>query len=128
MAETTYHRARFLRATAEVSLQLDMRVLESAVAGRFHDMRGLRQRFPAEYDPDDYAAGQSLARRVRAGGSDGIAFESVRHLGGECVAVYRPRLVSGCRETRTLTYVWDGTTISEVYEKKPFRRPRRRPK
>ena len=128
VAETTYHRARFLRATAEISLQLDMRVLESAVAGRFHDMRGLRQRFPAEYDPDDYAAGQSLARRVRAGGSDGIAFESVRRPGGECVAVYRPRLVSGCRETRTLTYVWDGTTISEVYEKKPFRRPRRRPK
>ena len=126
VAETTYHRARFLRATAEAPTQLDMRVLESAVIGRFHDLRGLRELFPAEYHPDDYAAGQSLARRLRAVGSEGIAFESVRHTGGECVAVYRPRLVIGCHETRTLTYVWDGSAITGVYEKKPFGRRSRR--
>lgn len=120
VAETRYHRARFLGATAEPPTELDMRVLEARVAGEFHDLRGLRELFSAEYDPDDYAAGQALARRVRAIASGGIAFESVRHPAGECVAVHRPRLVTGCRETRTLTYVWDGRTITWVYEKKPF--------
>lgn len=126
VAETSYHRARFLAATREPPTQLDMRVLEAEIAAGLHDLRGLRERFPAVYDPGDYAAGQALARRLHARGSDGVAFESVRHAGGECVAIYRPRLVTRCRESRTLTYIWDGAAISGVYEKKPFRaRPRR---
>ena len=121
VAETSYHRARFLSATAEPPLQLDMRVLEAELAGEFHDLRGLRAQWLAVYEPADYSAGQALARRLRAGGADGVAFESVRHAGGECAAVFRPRLVLRCRETRTLTYIWDGQSISGVYEKKPFR-------
>jgi RES domain-containing protein len=120
VAETCYHRARFLAATEEPPLQLDMRVLEAAVAGELHDLRGQSAAWPGVYDPADYGAGQALARRLRARGSDGVAFDSVRHPGGECVALYRPRLVSGCRQTRTLTYVWDGHGIAGVYEKRPF--------
>ena len=121
VAETSYHRARFLRATAEPPLQLDMRVLEARLAGDFHDLRGLRGEWPGVYDPGDYSAGQSLARRLRAGGAEGVAFDSVRHDGGECAAVFRPRLLARCRETRTLTYIWDGERIAGVYEKKAFR-------
>ncbi len=127
VAETCYHRARFLRATAEPPLQLDMRVLEARLAGEFHDLRGLRREWPAVYDPEDYGAGQALARRLRAAGADGVVFESVRHAGGECAAAFRPRLLARCRETRTLTYMWDGEKIAGVYEKRPFPgRPRRR--
>ncbi|HEX9106300.1 MAG TPA: RES family NAD+ phosphorylase [Longimicrobiales bacterium] len=120
--ETRYHRARFLRATAEPPLELDMRVLEARLAGEYHDLRGLQEQWPAVYDPADYSAGQALARRLRAAGSDGVAYDSVRQSGGECAAVFRPRLLTRCRESRTLTYIWDGEKISGVYEKKPFRR------
>jgi len=121
VSETRYHRARFLRLTAEPPLELDMRVLEARLAGEYHDLRGLAADWPGVYDPDDYAAGQALARRLRAAGADGIAYDSVRHVGGECAAAFRPRLLSRCRESRTLTYVWDGETIITVYEKKAFR-------
>lgn len=72
----------------------------------------------AVHDPDDYAAGQVLARALRAGGSNGIVYDSVRHAGGACVGVFRPPLLSSPRQERHLCYVWDGTAISTVYEKR----------
>ncbi len=128
VAETRYHRARVLRATGEPPMELDMRVLEARLAGSFHDLRDLQGQFPAVYAPEDYSAGQALARRLRAAGADGAVFDSVRDAGGECAAAFRPRLLARCRETRTLTYIWDGEKISGVYEKKPFppARPRRK--
>ena len=50
-------------------------------------------------------------------GSNGIVYESVRHEGGECAAVCRPRLLSNCRQERHLCYVWDRVRIETVYEK-----------
>jgi RES domain-containing protein len=121
VAETIYHRARFLAATHEPPTELDMRVLVATLEAPLHDVRGLTDTRPELYDPEDYAAGQSLGRRLREAGSWGIAFNSVRHPGGECAAVYRPRALSACRQEKHLAYVWDGTRISMVYEKRSFR-------
>jgi hypothetical protein len=63
---------------------------------------------------------QELARSLRDNGSNGIAYASVRQEGGECVAVFRPRLLSICRQERHLCYVWDGQSIAMIYEKKKF--------
>jgi hypothetical protein len=121
ITETSYHRSRFMAATREPPMHLDMRVLEADLDGRLHDVRGARMRLPAIYDPDDYGAGQALARRLRAAGTDGIVYDSVRHDGGRCAAVFRPARIRRCRETRHLTYVWDGERISDVYEKSALR-------
>jgi hypothetical protein len=40
----------------------------------------------------------------------------VRRHGGECVALFRPRLVQNVRQSVHLRYAWDGSAISEVYE------------
>ena len=58
------------------------------------------------------------ARRANCAtpGSNGIAFDSVRRTGGECVAIFRPRLVQNVRQSVHLRYAWDGNAISEVYE------------
>jgi hypothetical protein len=120
IAETTHNRARFLRATREGPIQIDMRLLEAEVDARLHDLRGLREELPAVYDPDDHAAGQSLARRLREAGSDGVVYDSIRDPAGQCVAVFRPKRIRNCRATRHLTYVWDGSSIVRVYEKRPF--------
>jgi hypothetical protein len=53
---------------------------------------------------------------LRDSGSNGIAFDSVRRNGGECIAVFRPRLVQNVRQSVHLRYVWDGNAIAEVYE------------
>ena len=116
IAETRYHREIFLRATRERPLELDMRTYLCDVAASFHDIRGKRDRMPDIYDPDSYIASQKLARSLKLAGSNGVVFDSVRHSGGQCLAVYRPRLVQNCRQGTHMRYVWDGERINQVYE------------
>lgn len=118
VAETRYHRTRFLEATDEPAQELDMRVYAIDLDATLHDIRGQRDALPALYDPESYAIAQETARKLRDIDSDGIVYDSVRNLGGECAAVFRPRLLSNCRQERHLCYFWDGSAISTVYEKR----------
>ena len=63
---------------------------------------------PAIYAADDYSASQALGRRLRDQNSWGIAYDSVRYGGGECVGVFRPPALRNCRQERHLCYVWNG--------------------
>lgn len=116
IAETRYHREVFLRATRQSATELDLRSYLCDVRASFHDIRGKRDKMPDIYDPDSYAASQELARALKRAGSNGVVYDSVRHPGGQCLAVYRPRLVQNCRQGAHLRYVWDGGRISQVYE------------
>jgi hypothetical protein len=119
IAETRYHRARFLAMTREDPIELDMRTYLADLDGELHDIRG-RADLTDVYAPDSYAAGQTLARPLKAANSYGIAYDSVRHAGGECVAVFRPPVLSNCIQGPHFGYVWDGAQISTVYEKKLY--------
>jgi hypothetical protein len=121
VAETKYHRARFLSYTNERPMQLDMRVLEAKVQAALHDIRGMSGFLPGVYDPDDYSTSRRLGQRLRESGSWGLVYDSVRRAGGECVAVFRPRALTDCRQAEHLIYEWDGTRIAEVYEKRVYR-------
>ena len=116
IAETRFHRERFMRATNEARAELDMRVLSMTVRASLHDLRGMRAIMPDVYDVEDYTAAQLLGGALRAGGSNGVVYDSVRHDGGKCVGVFRPRTISACREAKHLRYIWDGTRISDVLE------------
>ena len=116
IAETRYHAENFLRATRENALELEKRCYVGDVACELHDIRTRRAELPDIYDAESYAASQKLGRALREAGSNGVAFESVRRTGGECVAVFRPRLVQNVRQSVHLRYAWDGRTINNVYE------------
>jgi hypothetical protein len=116
IAETRFHRENFLRATSQPPIELEMRCYLADVTGDLHDLRTRRADFPDVYDPASYAASQKFGRQLRDAGSNGIAFESVRRAGGECVAMFRPRLVQNVRQGVHLRYAWDGNSIREVYE------------
>jgi hypothetical protein len=118
IAETKHHREAFLRATSESRIELDMRVYAVDLDTMLHDIRGMKDTISEVYDPSRYAASQSLAIEIRNSGSPGLAYDSVRKPGGECVAIFKPRVLSNCRQERHLTYVWDGSSISTVYEKR----------
>lgn len=118
IAETRYHRTNFLQATDEPAQELDMRVYVVDLSASLHDIRAMRESHPMLYHPDSYTISQETACELRDSGSDGIVYQSVRHDGGECAAVFRPRLLSNCRQGPHLCYVWDGGTICMVYEKK----------
>ena len=107
--------------TNEPPMEIDMRVLRANLAGRLHDIRGMGSTHPELYDKVDYSASRALATRLRAAGSWGIVYDSVRHSGGECSAVLRPPVLTRCRQTQHLAYVWDGMSIVDMYEKRQLK-------
>src|SRR5690348_10749777 len=111
--ETVHHRERFLAATHEPPMDVTMRCYTSGVRGTLHD---LRAGFKAEHAPDDYTASRKLGARLRKEGSNGIAYRSVRCVGGECAAVFYPDLASPCVQGKHLIYRWDGMKIVQVLE------------
>lgn len=117
IAETSYHRVQFMMATKEPAQELDMRVYAADLDAELHDLRPLRDDNPDIYHSTSYAASQALALELREQGSHGLVYRSVRDEAGECAAVFKPRMLSNCRQERHLCYVWDGTTIAHVYEK-----------
>ena len=119
IAETKYHRERFMSATAQGRMELDMRVYLVDLDGDL-DLHGHSDAQPLVYHGNDYTADRQLARTLREAGSNGIAYDSVRRAGGECVAVFRPPILSNARQERHLCYVWNGRQIDAIYEKREY--------
>jgi hypothetical protein len=92
-------------------------VLHAPVRGaHFYDLRDQQREFKAVYSPTDYSSSQKLGAEVREKGADGIAYDSVRREGGECVAVFRPRCVGPCNAVKQIIFRWDGEAITAVLE------------
>jgi len=113
--ETAFHRAKFLASTQEPPGEIDMRAYVGRPLKPFIDVRGAK--YSALHDPDDYAAAQAFAKPLHDAGEWGLAYRSVRHEGGECIAAFKPQAVSIPIAGAALAYVWDGERISKVYEK-----------
>lgn len=118
IAETKHHHERFMNATNQERMELDMRAYAIDANGAFHDLREQRPAQPLVYLNDSHTAGQHLAKALRKDGSNGIVYDSLRQEHGECIAVFRPRLLSNARQDRHLCHVWNGERIESVYEKR----------
>lgn len=121
IAETRFHYARFLLAARESYTLLGVRVLHADVAAQLVDIRHGTALFAGLYDPDPshYATSQAWAAERRAEGADGIVYDSVRRNGGECIAVFRPCLITRCRVGDRLAYEWDGRSFTATYTLAP---------
>lgn len=119
VAESRYHREQFLMRTREGPIELDMRTYLADLAGDLHDIRG-RKDLAAVYDPGNYSAGQALGRELKALNSHGVVYDSVRDPEGQCAGVFRPPVLSPCIQGPHFGYIWDGSKIATVYEKKLF--------
>ncbi len=124
IAEVSHHRARFLARTAEPAIDIDLRWIKADLRASAHDIRagampGAAAATLADvYHPDHYGASQALGRVLRESGSSTLAFDSVRHPGGQCVAVFVPRVLSRARAAGHLGMHWDGRTITHWFEKR----------
>ena len=117
IAEVKHHRVAFLEATRAPAQDLDFEVLKALVKGaHFYDLRGRQREFPNVYSPTNYSASQKLGVELRRRDADGIAYDSVRREGGQCVAVFRPRCVGPARPVKNLIFRWDGEAITAVLE------------
>ena len=118
--ETIFHREQFLAATAEPACDIEMRCYRTSISGKMHD---LRSGWPDAQAPDSYVASQALAQRLRRDGSNGVVYDSARHAGGECAAVFYPDLVAPCVQSEHLVYQWDGQRIATVLRVSALARP-----
>jgi hypothetical protein len=118
IAEVSHHRAVFLARTLEPAIDVDMRVVLAHLEAPLHDLRALGKRAASWLDPDDYAAPQALGRQLREAGSWGVQFPSVRHSGGLCVGVFRPRALRTARSGAHIALHWDGQRITHWFEKR----------
>lgn len=116
IAETRYHRERFMRATNEPSMELTMRTYVCKVQQPLDDIRegydDLHQP-----DPDAYGPAQQFAAERRKARSWGLLYRSVRHADGECAALFRPPAATLPVQGEHLRYVWDGPSqrITQVF-------------
>ncbi|MBI4371296.1 MAG: RES family NAD+ phosphorylase [Elusimicrobia bacterium] len=120
VAEARFHREQFMRWTKESPMRLEMRVLTANLAADMHDIRGMAKQFSKVYSKTNYAASQELGLKLLKAASYGVAYDSVRHDGGECAALFRPPALSHCRQERHLIYEWDGKQISKVFELREY--------
>ena len=118
VAEVSHHRALFLSRTAEPAIDIDLRLITATLDAPLHDLRRLRGSAAAVHDPVDYGAGQALGRRLREAGSWGVLYASVRHRGGLCAGLFRPRALQAAKEAAHIALHWDGARITHWYEKR----------
>lgn len=113
--ETIHHHARFMARTGEAAgWTSQFREIILSVRADLHDLRSDRSGHQDVLAPDTYVASQSLAASLRAAGSDGIVYPSVRHVGGECVGLFYPDCASNPIQGRHLAYHWDGQRLDLV--------------
>lgn len=112
--ETAYHKGRFYAFTGEASGWFSqMRELVGAVENAFHDLRPGGAFAPC-LAPYSYAASQALARTLKAAGSNGLIYPSVRDRDGECLAAFWPDVVGLPVQGRHLAYHFDGQRIDLI--------------
>ena len=75
----------------------------------FHDLRSAAPGARTWLDPNTYVHSQELAERLLEAESLGVVYPSVRHVGGTCVACFRPALVTNLRRGKTYRFTWEGT-------------------
>lgn len=119
IAETCYHVARWAKASHDPATAFTMRVYVGELHQKsYHDIRGCVDSNPEWYDadPGHYGPAQTLGATLRAAGSWGLLYRSVRDPDGQCVAAFRPKALAPVMQTQHLQYVWDGQKISDVLE------------
>ena len=116
IAETSFHKERFMRATSQPPMDLSMRVYITRIIGSFHDISQTYENYKLYYSPTDYSASQQLAKRLKAEGSDGIIFKSIRCASGTNAAVFKPKAITYCTQASHYCYSWNGSRINNIYE------------
>jgi hypothetical protein len=117
VAETVFHFEEFARDSADPPRNEDFRALVGAVDADFEDVSALPDARRAEVlDPGSYAVSRAYGREVRAAGTNGVVYPSVRHLGGQCLGAFKPRAVGIPREERRLRYRWNGQRVDRYFD------------
>jgi hypothetical protein len=111
MAESRFSRARFLSATNEPRQVLTMRCYQCRVDADLVDVTGDSE----VHNPDNFAPAQAVGEIHKNNDEQGILYNSVRHRGGQCIAIFKPTaLVPPALQAGHFQFHWDGQSVSHV--------------
>jgi RES domain len=112
-AEVAFHRRPDFDEVGARSGRIQLREYLADFDARFHDVRD-RRRFATLYHPKSYKHSQALGIRLRAGGSNGLVYDSVRDPRHDCIVAFRPKLVLNVRQGAHFEYEWSGGGPPEI--------------
>lgn len=112
LLETIHHHQLFMLRTNEpAGWASQFREIVMDVRCALHDLRALA---PEALDPVDYRPAQVIGATLKAAGSEGVVYPSVRHEGGECAGLFFPDLPRNVAQRRHLDYHWNGVRVDYV--------------
>ena len=113
IAESSFHRARFLRGSRIEKTTQEMRVIRAHLGpATLHDVRHLKD--TAIYDPDNYDELQQAGYATQDRQELRCALSRVLDVEGECFGVMRPKVLSDAIHWRYLRYHFNQGEITDV--------------
>ena len=111
LAETIHHHAKFMAATDEApGWTSDFRAMIGSIDRELHDVNAV----PDVLHPTDYAPSQVEGVGLRAAGSDGLLWNSVRMPGRQCIGVFWPDVATISVQGLHFCYHWNGEHVDFV--------------
>jgi hypothetical protein len=107
-AEAIFHRAEELAEIGISDTRVEMRQYLADFDAAFHDIREVIPENEQYHSPHNHKASQKLAQELLDIGSNGVLYRSVRQARGECIACFRPPLVTNVRPGAHFEYRWQG--------------------
>ncbi|ASQ45625.1 RES family NAD+ phosphorylase [Legionella clemsonensis] len=116
IAETKFHRERFLAASNEPPCIVQMREYTAYVTKSLINLCDNRYQEYLNPDVNSYYKSQEFGREIKRQNEWGMVYPSVRSTTSQaqCLAVLRPPALTIPKQAGHYDYIWDGNAISEV--------------
>ena len=109
--EVAHHHGQFMKSTEEPSgWTSQFRMLVGSIDHKLHDVGGE----PQALLPDEYQHSQELGAELRAAGSDGVIYPSVRCKGGKCIGIFWPDVMPAPIQSGHYEFHWDGGRVDRI--------------
>lgn len=121
--EVKFHRERFFKESRiDVGTYSEERILTNRIHNNpLHTIIDQQDAVPELYLSDNYSHSQTLAIQLKSQDSWGISYNSVRDPEGICHALFKPKAVTACNESKKLRMYWNGHCIHYIEEIKLYK-------
>jgi hypothetical protein len=106
--EVAHHQTRYLQEHGAPGMRIHLMSIRSTVSGDFVDVR---KGHPALHR-SSHTVSRTFGVRAWRAGADGIAYRSVRHPGGECLAVFKRACILACSRAGLVAFQWSGSSLA----------------
>lgn len=114
IAETKFHKERFLSASYEPPCLIQMREYTAFIKKKLVDISTGHYENLLNPDVKTYSISQKFGLDLKEKNEWGLFYPSVRKKEAKCVAIFRPPALTIPVQARHLDYIWNGEAISEI--------------